>query len=90
MVGSTGQRSVDAAFTARLAFRDYGSFGPYGSIDTASERLLRVHLSGIFPGQVPPRGPRPTSITRANFHGVRRCAAAPRPRTLRPSRPASP
>ena len=45
---------------------------------------------GIFPGQLPPRAARPTSTTWANFHSVGRCAAAPRPRTLRPSCPAIP
>ena len=53
-------------------------------------KLLRVHLSEIFLGQVSPRAPRPTWTTRANFHRVQRCVAATEARTQRPSCPASP
>ena len=56
----------------------------------ALRRLLRVNLSEIFLGQVPPRAPQPSSTTRANFCGVSRCAAAARARTQRPSSPATP
>ena len=44
-----------------------------------------MHLSGICPGQVPPRDLRPTPTTRANFHGVGRCAAPARARNQRPT-----
>ena len=68
MMVSTSQRSVDAAFTARPAFRDYGSYGPYSGIDSICQWLLRWHLSQIFLGQVPPRASRPSSSTRAGSY----------------------
>lgn len=51
--------------------------------------LFRVHLSGIFPGQVHPEQPRSTPTTRADFRGVGRYAAASRARIQRlmPSSP---
>ena len=55
----------------------------------ALRRLLRVYLSEIFLGQVPPRAPRPTSTRRASFRVASRCAAATKARTQRPSCPAS-
>ena len=55
----------------------------------ALRRLLRVYLSGIFLGQVPPRAPRPTSTRRASFRVASRCASATKARTQRPSCPAS-
>ena len=55
----------------------------------ARRRLLRVYLSEISLGQVPPRAPRPTSTWRASFRVASRCAAATKARTQRPSCPAS-
>ena len=52
----------------------------YGGIDVRCQRLLWWQLSGIFPGQLPPRAPRRSSSSRA--------CSSPRPKVRR--RPQSP
>jgi hypothetical protein len=60
--------SGDADARALLsAFSDYGSCGPCGGVDTARQRQLRWQLSGISPGQLPPRAPRRSLSTRASY-----------------------
>ena len=70
-VGSTAstlgwmcQSCAAAPLTVWPAFLHHGCCGPYSSVDGRSQRLLRVHLSEIFLGQVPPGAPRPSSLTR--------------------------
>ena len=60
------QCSAALPFTAWTPFHEYGCCGPYGGIDAHCESLLRWQLSGNFPGQLPPRAPRPSSLTRAS------------------------
>ena len=95
-VGSTSstyslisQRRAHAPLTASPPKQHMVSEHRMAASSQALWRLFRVHLSGIFPGQVPPRAPRSTPTTRADFRGVGRYAAASRARIQRlmPSSP---
>ena len=90
MLGSSGQRRVDAAFTAWPAFRDYGSYGSYGGLDAASERAPEAVLATSYSWWQRGSTPRCGFHGILPVHGVARCAAAPRPLTQRPSLPATP
>ena len=63
-IGSMCQSCTAGPLTVWPAFLHHGCCGPYGGVDGRSQRLLRVHLSEIFLGQVPPRAPRPSSSAR--------------------------
>ena len=87
---------VRAANAARLHLSPHdwpsvtmAAVGRMAASTRALWRLFRVHLSGICPGQVPPRAPRPTSTNRANDKQgqrprVKRCAAPAKARNQRP------
>ena len=65
---------------------------PYGGIEMVRQRLLRWQLSGIFPGQLPPRAPRRSSSTRAwslRRRKVRGSRESSNSATLSPSHPST-
>ena len=90
MVESMCRSRAADRLTVRPAFLHYGWCGPYGIVEAVCQRLLRVHSSRDFRDEYflellddhPQRG--------GGLHGVERCVAAARPRTQRPSLPASP
>ena len=82
---------ADAAFvgTVKHGWRAGSVFGGRPRLDlddrlwlqaelySPCQRLLRVHLSEIYLGQVPPRAPRPSSSTRSNSSRRRKVRGRP-------------
>ena len=91
-------QSLDGpAKAARLYLSPYGrasfnmaAVGRTAALTGAARGSSDGSCPGFLPGQLPSRAARPTSTTQPKFHGVGRCTAAPRHRTLRPSRPTTP
>ena len=90
MMGSTRQRKTAAPFTARPAFRDYGSCGPYGGVHAACERAPEAVLATSYGWWQRGSTPRWGFHGLPPVHGVGRCVATARPRTQRSSLPATP
>ena len=90
MLGWTRQSSAAAPFTVWPTFLQHGCCGPYGCGDGRSQRLLRVQLSGIFPGQLPPRASQPSSSSRVNSARRRKVHDSRKGSNSVPSRPATP
>jgi hypothetical protein len=90
MIGWTGKRSAGASFTSRPAFRDYGSCGPYGGVDSIAAEAAQ----GVLIRDFSRTSTSSSSSTNVNKEGklsrcieVRGSHQGPNSATLLPSHP---